>query len=346
MCSSGVVLALACSLAGACAVSLDDPAGSPSPADPDVAVLAGCNALAASDTGVIGATGRVQTLELAGAQFAIADELLATSGTIAPAAVAVRPGVEGCLADASLPPATPALELSALGAGLTGRLLGAVPAGAGAIAYVAVANDADPVGVALATWDPSVARFVVAPGYLFTADRPRYGDAALVAGDLLYAYGCRSARFLGEDCFVARVPLASAGDRTAYRFYAQGGNWTDDPDGAWPIFEGGDGLAVVARGAGVVAAYTTPLSDTIELRNGLDPSGPWSAPIAAARCELPDGAFCGPLALHPQLDSGALYVTYGIATFDPLAPAARRTRLIALPLDAANPSGGPRRPTP
>src|SRR5690606_14956340 len=162
--------------------------------------------------------------------------------------------------------------------------------------------------------------------------RPTYGDAALVAGDDIYAYGCATSGFLAEDCFVARAPVARAADPTAWRYWRDGDDFGADPDDAWPIFSGGSGLAVTTAGPRVVVAHGTPLGDTVFLRTGLGPTGPWSPPAPVTRCALPAGAFCGALAFaEPLAVAGELALTYAIASFDPLAPDARRTRLVRLP---------------
>jgi len=83
----------------------------------------------------------------------------------------------------------------------------------------------------------------------------------------------------------------------------------------------------------VVVVYTTPLGDTVFVRTGLGPTGPWSPARALARCRLAEGAFCGGLGLHPALapevDPGeplALVVSYGVAAFEDLPRASRLTR--------------------
>ena len=156
----------------------------------------------------------------------------------------------------------------------------------------------------------------------------------LVDGDRVYAYGCAPSGFLSARCFVARAPVDRLHDRTAYEFYRSGGEFGPDPDTAWPIFEGGGGLAVVSRGARVYAAYVTPLGGTIHVRSGLGPTGPWSADVEVATCDLPAGAFCGGLGAHEALAAAAdqLALTYAVSSFAPLPAGADASRLVIVPL--------------
>jgi hypothetical protein len=224
--------------------------------------------------------------------------------------------------------------VSALGDGVSGTLLAAFAVGGRAFAYVRASRGWDDVGVTLAEWDDDAAAFVAGGEYLFTADRPTYGDAVLVDGDTVYAYGCRPSGFLSESCFVARAAGDRLADPTAYEFYRSGGDFGPDPDSAWPIFEGGGGLAVVARGARVYAVYATPLGGSLHVRSGLGPTGPWSADYEVTACELPEGAFCGGVGAHDTLAPGPdqLALTYAVGSFDPLPAGADQSRLVFVPL--------------
>lgn len=326
-----------------CALSLDETDASPLRADSGVPAPPTC--VPFREPGIVGATGRVRSYPApagGGALRFAVDALELDSGAVAPAVFdGVDPGATGCLARVPDPaPATPALDLAPLGGGLGGSLLDTFEVAGQRYAYVATTAGFDPVGVAIASWDEVAGRFVVAPEHLFTSDRPAYGDAVIVDGDVVYAYGCAGSGFLTDSCYLARVAADRLGDRTAYEFYRGGGPGNDfvaSIDEAWPLFEGGGGLAVVARADRVYVAYVTPLGETVTLRSGLGPSGPFSAPLAAARCELPAGGFCRGLSAHPALDAadpGALTLTYANSSFEPLTAEQRATRMVQVRLDA------------
>ena len=332
------VLLLFALTASACALPLD--AERPLPGAIDAApppTLSGCPLLVDEPHGLLGAGGRVRTLPLAGgATLVSVDALHTAAGDIAAAVFTASDlGAGACMT--GLPTAVPAhagVDVSPLGGGLSARLLDVFAVGDQRLAYIQTYIGLDASGIALGVWDEAAQAFVAGPEYLFTADRPEYGDAVLVDGDTVYAYGCQGAGFLSDDCFVARVAADHADDRTAYEFYCAGGGYTGDIDGAWPIFSGGRGLAVARRGDRVYAAYATPLAQVIEVRSGLGPSGPWSAPVAVTACELPAAAFCGDLSTHPGLDADPAWLTlsYGVGSFDPLPAADLRSRIVAVPL--------------
>jgi hypothetical protein len=322
----------------ACAISLD-PEPAPSPHEPDeVPVIAGCPLF--DDERGLSATGRVRSFARDGRTFFVADTLrVMASGeptTITPAVFeAEMLDVESCLR--GIPgtlPARSGLDASALG-NVDISILSTFVAGVRTLAYVQAREGLEPVGVALAEWDDAAGAFVARGEYLFTGDRPAYGDAALVVDETVYVYGCRESGFLTDACYVARVPADRAEDPTAYEFYRDGGGFGADPDDAWPIFEGGRGLAIASRGDRVYAAYATPLGRTLHVRSGLGPTGPWSAAVQVTQCELPEDAFCSVVAAHPLLADAPerLALSYAVGSFEPLADDASRTRLVIVPLD-------------
>ncbi|MCA9518186.1 MAG: hypothetical protein KC635_24780 [Myxococcales bacterium] len=322
---------------GGCAVSLDDEAPDTSAA-PDAPLLASCPVAASG--AVAGATGRVQAVSLPdGSVLAVLGAVQHGSGSPTEAASVVHLATANTLGAcgeglAAADDAGGGVDVTALDSDAAGTALGVwVEPGEGAVhAFVSVARGFDVLGTGLATLDRATGRFIAGAGYLFAGDgRPSYGDAALVAGGYVYAYGCAASGFLAEDCFVARAPVADAGDRTAWRYFRDGGDFGADPDDAWPLFSGGSGLAVAQVGPRVVVAHATPLGDTVLLRTGLGPTGPWSPAAPTTRCEVPAGAFCGALAfVAPLADAGELALTYAVASFEPLDAAARRTRLVRL----------------
>ena len=342
--SSERVLALAAlapALVG-CAISLD-PEPSPGVDVPDdVPAIPGC-ALFQDEQRGLAASGRVRSFALDGRTIFVADALhVTTDGEPTMIAHAVfdaeRLDVETCLRGVpGTVPARSGLDASALGDDLGASLLSTFAVGARRLAYVQTYRGFELVGVALAEWDDAAGAFVARGDYLFTGDRPAYGDAALVVDGMVYVYGCRESGFLTDSCYVARVPAERAHDVTAYEFYQDGSTFGADPDRAWPIFEGGRGLAIAGRRDRVYAAYATPLGRTLHLRSGLGPTGPWSEPIEVTRCELPtDAAFCTGVAAHPLLDDAPdrLVLSHGIGSFEPLPDGAARTRLVVVPLDA------------
>jgi hypothetical protein len=337
MCSGRLawtLLALASALGG-CAVSLDDDRPDTT-SPPSAPLLESCPV--GLTTGVSGVTGRVIAATLPDG------DLLAVLGAVErgpsgePTAVGVvhlgpASALDAC--GAGLAPADDPggdVDVTALDPSADGRVLSVwVDPDQGTVhAFVAVVRGFETLGTGLATLDRAAARFVAGPRYLFAADgRPGYGDAALVTGGFVYAYGCATSGFLAMDCFVARAPVDAASDPTAWRYYRDGDDFGDDPDEAWPIFSGGSGLAVTTVGPRVVVAYSTPLGDTIFQRTGLGPTGPWSPAAPLSRCLAPAGAFCGALSFAaPLAGPDELALTYAIASFEPQDAEALRTRLV------------------
>src|SRR5205823_3506453 len=79
-------------------------------------------------------------------------------------------------------------------------------------------------GIAVADANGTVVRPIESPGspdptLLFSARTPMFIAGSVVVGDVLYSYGC-SPGFLVQNCDLARVPVADALDRSAWRFYA------------------------------------------------------------------------------------------------------------------------------
>jgi hypothetical protein len=331
-----VVTALGVALLGGCAISLDGTAPETGP-DGGPPALPACRIFQDEARGVA-ATGRVRSYAREGQAVFAVDGLVTEEGVaaIAPAVFPVDgPDAAACLRGRpAVLPTAPALDARALGGAVSGTLLATFAVGGRAFAYVRAAEGLTGLGVTLAEWDDGAAVFVAQGTYLFTADRPTYGDAALVDGDSVYAYGCQPSGFLSESCFVARAPGDRLHDPTAYEFYRGGGDFGPDPDTAWPIFEGGGGLAVTARGVRVYAVYATPLGGSLHVRSGLGPTGPWSADYEVTTCDLPAGAFCGGVGLHDALaaEPDQLAVTYAVGSFDPLPAGADQSRLVIVPL--------------
>jgi hypothetical protein len=171
-------------------------------------------------------------------------------------------------------------------------------------------------------------------GLLWTADRPAYGQAALVDGGWLYAYGCSgSADGWSRDCYVARVPVASISDGTAWQYATGVGQFTNHVDDAQPILTGVGDLSVHRHASGrLLLTYVKPLDTLLQVRSALGPTGPFSAAHALGQCEASQGTFCVGAVQHPELDPDArtIAVTFARASFDPLPNDVRWPRLAFL----------------
>ncbi|MFZ5890872.1 MAG: DUF4185 domain-containing protein [Myxococcota bacterium] len=172
-------------------------------------------------------------------------------------------------------------------------------------------------GIGIARWNSARMSFE-ALSLLWTADRPNFGSAAAVVDGYVYAFGGLAVRFLAADVYLARAPLEHIADFSAYEYWQGGGGWTPDVDRAVPIFEGGLSPSILfdATRSRWLAAYTSPLSNEVQVRSGLNVSGPWSSPYVIGRCELPPSdheAFCGDVTLLSS--NTAIRLSYAIASF-------------------------------
>jgi tRNA A-37 threonylcarbamoyl transferase component Bud32 len=141
------------------------------------------------------------------------------------------------------------------------------------------------VGVSIALW-PSLDAPVVRPRLrtgaadptlLFGADEPPWGSGALAVRDSLYAYACEC-KGLDCPCLLARVPLARALDREAWRFYEGRGAWSADWRTAHPVLQGTSTLSVHWNDylGNFVAVSARLLDHRIRIRTADRPEGPWS----------------------------------------------------------------------
>jgi hypothetical protein len=351
-------------LLSGCSVRLDHlPSKSSNAADAGVPAVDGCRLFHPAHGSTPSVSGRASSVVMPdGRALWIVDTLDGASGSVSAAGTWVAAGasVADCFAGATwIGGATPAslIAPSPLGADLMTSALAAVRANGSAYLYYALNRPApgEPFGTHLmgygvARWDTTSERFVPTSDLLWTGDRPDYGAAIVVDGATAYAYGCKSSGFLADDCFVARAPAAELNDAGAYEYSTGGGHWSSDPDDAWPVISNaGDPIGILHDAAThrYVAAYVTPLGDTLTVRSGLGPDGPWSGPFDLARCTLPrdQQAFCGGVALHPELANrivpGSIALSYAISTFTPgaadAAPEAYWSRLAVLKLPDALP---------
>ena len=124
------------------------------------------------------------------------------------------------------------------------------------------------------------------PLLLFGPDDPNFLKAVLVedASDVhIYLYASTNRRQCEVDILLARVPLAEALDRSAYRFW-DGVDWSAELSAAAPILDS------VHAGLGTVVwndhlqSYLSSFSDIcsggteLVLRTAPQPQGPWSNP--------------------------------------------------------------------
>ncbi len=183
------------------------------------------------------------------------------------------------------------------------------------------------VGHSLATWDafdrPPV-RPVVAPGtaeptLLFGENDPGFGAGAVLVDGELFAYGCTQ-QGLAKPCRLARVPLAQALDRRAWRFWS-GSGWSAAVADAASLFDGSDILSVSwAPALGrFLAVYSEPLGRTVVLRTAPRPEGPWSATLRLFEAQAPSegNGWVYDAQAHAEFaeDGGRVqYVTYSRST--------------------------------
>jgi hypothetical protein len=267
-----------------------------------------------SVAGVTTVSGAFRSIPQAGGgAWAIVDDAVVNGAEVPSLALAVpaTASLDDCLAAATAASTgtAPVLDLPSLS-----PLSGVVAGGVAMLYY------ADPSGsIGVAAQDPVDGRFRPGATLLWTSDRPAFGTAAVTDGTNVYAIGCQGARFLDADCFVARAPVASPDDESAYGYYIGGGRWSPRVEDAWPVTSGGAALDVawLPDRSRWLAAYVPPLGDTITLRSGLTPEGPWSAPLAVATCALADpDMFCAGIHLHPALSAppGTIALSYAAAS--------------------------------
>ena len=196
-------------------------------------------------------------------------------------------------------------------------------------------------GRGVAKWDSATGQFTRASSLLWTADRPAYGQSALVDGAWVYAYGCLAAADgWTRDCYVARAPSSQLADVNAWQYATAVGEFTANPDGALPILIGVGDVSVRRHASGrLLASYLEPLDTVLQVRALLGPTGPFSAPHPVGQCAAPPDTFCVGAVQHPELDPDAatLAVTFARASFDPLTDDVRWPRLAYLPLPDALP---------
>jgi hypothetical protein len=163
-----------------------------------------------------------------------------------------------------------------------------------------------PAGVSVVTWDYDPTRppvdvpvtGTVVEQLLFAPGEPLWGTSAVLGADgVVHAYACGFPPDGGTidqygPCRVARVPVDSVADRTAWEFWAGGTDWSTDqtaavaldlpdgPDGTSPPMPGFSVKEDPVHGVVVMAYSPWPgFTDRVQVRVAPEATGPWSAPV-------------------------------------------------------------------
>jgi hypothetical protein len=122
--------------------------------------------------------------------------------------------------------------------------------------------------------DPNAAE----PTYMWQRGERSYTGGYLLEGDMLYNYGGEG-QFLSTLVHVARVPLADALDKSAWRYYAGNGVWSENPADSKHVYVGGaagDTLFWSEHLGAYVTVFMPFLSNDVFARVAYRPEGPWS----------------------------------------------------------------------
>ena len=143
------------------------------------------------------------------------------------------------------------------------------------------------------------------PDLLFTQNEPGFGTAPLIAGGMLYVYGC-SLTNSGTDkgCRLGRVSPTNALNRSAWTFYTGDGNWSSQDANAISVFTA-DSIASVAWNTYLqryVAVYRAPFANNVMMRTATAPEGPWFSEIVAFTAVPPTSGNVYDALAHPEYD--------------------------------------------
>lgn len=168
-----------------------------------------------------------------------------------------------------------------------------------------------------------------APAWLFD-DTLDLGDAAVVDGGFLYAYGCPGDPvFLEENCIVGRAPLDRIDEAAAWSILGTGGWGVGEHV---RVFGSGPHRGAVVRDprGGFLHVYAIGFGSTIEATHADRPEGPWSPASTLVACELPaddPDAYCAGPGVHVELFDptrpNELVISYAIGTTADDGPARR-----------------------
>lgn len=152
-----------------------------------------------------------------------------------------------------------------------------------------------------------------------------FGAAVLRDGDYVYIYGIDetgTGLARSKHLVVARAPISSVSDFTAWRFFKDG-EWTNDSRQASRLAKGMANemsVSFVPHRKQYVAVYSEQgLSPRILVRTAPTPIGPWSGPTMVYQClEGQDRKnFCYAAKAHPELaGEDELLITYVVNSFD------------------------------
>jgi len=159
------------------------------------------------------------------------------------------------------------------------------------------------------------------PDLLFNQNEPNFGTAAFISNGTLFVYGCGTpTNGADKGCRIAKVPPASAQDRSAWLFYAGSSKWSSNIADAVSLFSGGSITSVSWNDylQRFVALYSPPFSQNVKMRTSLNPEGPWSGEVTTFTAMKPVGGGNVYDALaHPEYNvSGGqtMFVSYSRST--------------------------------
>lgn len=166
------------------------------------------------------------------------------------------------------------------------------------------------------------------PDLLFTQSEPGFGSTSFISKGTLYAYGCD----YNSGCKLGQVAPSSAQDRSAWSFYAGGGNWSAQIGDAISVFNDANILSVSWNAflQRYLAVYSAPFSQNVVIRTSVNPEGPWSSEIVAFVAMQPTSGNVYDARAHAEYDSNSgqtIYVTYSRST---PAPFSSEVRLVAV----------------
>lgn len=135
------------------------------------------------------------------------------------------------------------------------------------------------IGIGLARVAAGQTVAVREPNLLFTSPEPVFGYAMLL-DQHIYVYGKMQNGASNSPYAVARVPLAQAFNRSAYRFW-NGANWVADITQSVAVMDSIPGAVTVSfnhRQKRYLAVHSGIFSNKVFVRTALRPEGPWHPP--------------------------------------------------------------------